>query len=101
MKNNSSLVYSVFLVIGDFVALVAAFSVAYILRVSLDHTPISSHIQAFTYISIIATLLPFFIIVFALLGLYGPRVYGSRFGELFRATLSVFSALFHTPILPT
>jgi exopolysaccharide biosynthesis polyprenyl glycosylphosphotransferase len=84
MKNNSSLVYSVLLVIGDFFALVAAFSVAYVLRVTLDHTPISSDVHAVTYISIIATLLPFFIIVFALLGLYYPRVYNNRFGEFGR-----------------
>ena len=36
MKNNASLVYSACLVVGDFLALVAAFVAAYILRVKLS-----------------------------------------------------------------
>ncbi len=87
MKNNSSLIYSVALLIGDFVALLAAFTVAYILRVSLDHTPISTHVRAATYIQIVATLLPFFLLMFALLGLYDPRVQWKRFRELGRLML--------------
>lgn len=84
MKNNASLVYNVFLVAGDFVALVAAFTTAYVLRVSLDHTPISAHVHAFTYISIVTTLLPFFLLIFALLGLYNLRVHANRFSEFGR-----------------
>lgn len=87
MKNNASLAYSVFLVIGDFAALLAAFAVAYILRVSLDHTPISSDVHAATYISILLTLLPFFIIIFALLGLYNLRIHDRRFREMGRLAL--------------
>ncbi|HVU60015.1 MAG TPA: sugar transferase [Candidatus Saccharimonadales bacterium] len=90
MKNNASLVYSVFLILGDFVALVAAFTVAYVLRVTLDHTQISAHIEALTYIGILATLLPFFIIIFGLLGLYSARVLGNRFAELGRLAIVCF-----------
>lgn len=84
MKNNSSLIYNVFLVIGDFLALLVAFIVAYILRVTLDHTPISAHIHALTYVTILTALLPFFILVFALFSLYNARVYDHRFRELGR-----------------
>lgn len=84
MKNNTSIIYSVCLVVGDFLALLAAFAVAYILRVTLNHTPISANIHAITYISILATLLPFFLIIFALLGLYHPRVHSNRFSEFGR-----------------
>lgn len=90
MNNKSSLVYSVALLIGDFAALLAAFTVAYILRVSLSHTPISEHVQALTYINIVATLLPFFILVFGLLGLYNPRVQWQRFQELGRLAIGCF-----------
>lgn len=90
MKNNASLIYSVALVAGDFVALLAAFSVAYILRVSLDHTPLSSHVHASTYLQILATLLPFFIVIFALLGLYDSRVQWRRFRELGRLAIGCF-----------
>lgn len=84
MKNNTSIVYSVCLVIGDFFALLAAFAVAYVLRVTLNHTPISTNVHAFTYIGILATLLPFFLIIFALLGLYHPRIHSNRFSEFGR-----------------
>lgn len=90
MKNNTSLVYSVCLVVGDFAALLAAFAVAYVLRVTLDHTPISSSVHALTYITILATLLPFFLIVFALLGLYNPRVHSNRFSEFGRLLTGCF-----------
>ncbi len=41
MKNNASIVYNFFLVLGDFLALISAFVVAYILRVSLSNRQIS------------------------------------------------------------
>lgn len=84
MKNNASIVYSVCLIVGDFFALLIAFGVAYILRVTLDHTPISANVQALTYISIVITLLPFFLVVFGLLGLYNARVHSNRFSEFGR-----------------
>jgi exopolysaccharide biosynthesis polyprenyl glycosylphosphotransferase len=87
MKNNASLIYSVALLVGDFIALAAAFTVAYVLRVSLDHTPISANVRAMTYIDIVVTLLPLFLIVFALFGLYDPRVQWRRFRELGRLAL--------------
>lgn len=87
MKNSTSLAYNVFLVLGDFFALTFAFVVAYILRVTLSHVPISSHVHAITYISIVITILPFWIIIFALLGLYNSRVHENRFSEFGRLVI--------------
>lgn len=87
MKNNSSLAYNVSLVVGDFIALTAAFAVAYILRVTLSDVPLSAQVQALTYINIIVSILPFWILIFALLGLYNQRVYENRFNELGRLLL--------------
>ncbi len=84
MKNNSSLIYNVCLVVGDFVALFAAFVVAYVLRISLSHVPFSAHVQASTYVNIVGSILPIWIVIFALLGLYNPRNYENRFSELGR-----------------
>jgi exopolysaccharide biosynthesis polyprenyl glycosylphosphotransferase len=84
MKNNTSLVYNVCLILGDFLALVVAFVVAYILRVTLSHVPISAHVQATTYISIVVTILPFWILIFALLGLYNSKIHENRFSEFGR-----------------
>src|SRR4051812_15328600 len=82
MKNNNSIVYNVCLIIGDFAALAAAFVVAYILRVSLNHVPISAHVSASTYINFVISILPFWILIFGLLSLYNSRVYENRFSEM-------------------
>lgn len=90
MKNNASLLYNFALVVGDGIAITIAFSIAYILRVSLNHTPISADVHAHTYILILTGLLPFWILIFALLGLYNSRVYDQRFTELGRLFVGTF-----------
>ncbi|HVV25600.1 MAG TPA: sugar transferase [Candidatus Saccharimonadales bacterium] len=82
MKNNASLLYNFCLVVGDAIAITLAFTVAYILRVSLSHKSVSSPVHAHTYILALVSLLPFWILIFALLGLYNSRVYNKRFSEL-------------------
>lgn len=84
MKNNASLVYSVCLMAGDALAITVAFTVAYVLRVTLNHTPLSAHVGAHDYILILVSLLPFWILIFGLLELYKVRVYENRFSELGR-----------------
>ncbi|MCL4357670.1 sugar transferase [Patescibacteria group bacterium] len=90
MKNNSSLVYNVFLIVGDFLALVGAFSLAYIFRVSVSHARISTPITARTYLETFLVLLPFFILFFALIGLYTREIYEQRFKEIGRLAVGVF-----------
>jgi len=90
MRNNTSVVYKICLVIGDFLALVSAFVMAYVLRVSLSDRAISAQVPAETYLTIFVTLLPFWIFVFALLGLYNARVYENRFSELGRILIGSF-----------
>ncbi len=95
MKNSSSLTYNVSLVIGDAIAIIAAFTLAYILRVSISHRALSAHVHAINYITILASLLPFWLIIFALLGLYSNRVYENRFNELGRLSVgSLIGVLF-------
>ncbi|HET8992048.1 MAG TPA: sugar transferase [Candidatus Saccharimonadales bacterium] len=95
MKNSSSLTYNVSLVVGDAVAVIAAFTLAYILRVSINHRVLSAHVHAITYITILASLLPFWLIIFSLLGLYTSRVYERRFNELGRLIIgSLIGILF-------
>jgi exopolysaccharide biosynthesis polyprenyl glycosylphosphotransferase len=90
MKNNTSLLYNAGLVIGDFLALVAAFVGAYVLRVTLSNAPIKHPIHAITYVSIFLGLLPFWILIFALLGLYNSNIYERRFSELGRLLIGSF-----------
>lgn len=93
MKNSSSLVYNVILIIGDFLALLAAFVGAYILRVTLDNRPLVEAVPAKTYLGIFLTLLPLWIIIFALLGLYNSAIYEKRFSELGRLLIGSFIGL--------
>lgn len=90
MKNNASLVYNFCLILGDALAIIVAFTIAYVLRVSLNHQVISTSVSSHTYITILASLLPFWILTFGLLGLYNSRIYDKRFSELGRLLLGTF-----------
>ncbi len=93
MKNNVSLIYNACLVVGDFLALVAAFVAAYILRVKLDPRPLLEPIHALTYLGIFLTVLPFWILIFAWLGLYNSNIYEKRFNEFGRLLIGSFIGL--------
>jgi hypothetical protein len=82
MKNNSSLFYSLLLIIGDFVALLSAFIVAYILRVRFDPRPLIEQIPAVDFAVGVAIILPLWIIIHALIGLYSYKIHDRRFFEL-------------------
>lgn len=91
MKNNASLIYGFFLVVGDFLALVAAFAGAYFLRVKLDDRPL--HVQELSgenYIITLIFLIPFWLLVFGLLGLYNKNTYENRFSEFGRLAVGSF-----------
>lgn len=90
MKNNISLLYGLILMVGDFFALLLAFVVAYILRVSVSHRPLTAEVHAHTYLEAFLLLVPFFILVFALLGLYNSSIYERRFREAGRVLLGSF-----------
>ena len=84
MKNNASFAYAVLLVIGDALALIAAFTLAYILRVKIDTRGLISPITAREYLYAFMTVLPLWIIGNAYVGLYSNRVYEKRFTEIGR-----------------
>lgn len=74
-------------------ALVAAFIGGYLIRGPLGSVPVAHPIEATTYIGIFVTLLPFWILVFALLGLYNSSIYERRFPEAGRLFLGTFIGL--------
>ncbi len=84
MKNNAAVGYAVLLIIGDFLILLAAFSLAYILRVKLDTRPLVEQITARNYFTALFSVLPFWIIAHGFIGLYSQKVYEKRFVELGR-----------------
>jgi exopolysaccharide biosynthesis polyprenyl glycosylphosphotransferase len=90
MKNGISLVYNIFLVIGDVVAVTAAFIAAYVVRISLSSEPFPYYVTSETYLGVFLSLLPFWIFIFALLGLYNSSIYEKRFQELGRLAIGSF-----------
>lgn len=90
MKNNSSLIYALILVIGDFLALLAAFIIAYVIRVKLDPRPLLEQIPALTFIKLFLVVLPLWILVHGFIGLYSQSVYDKRFSELGRLMVGSF-----------
>jgi len=81
MKNDSSLVYKLVMVIGDMAALIGGFIVAFIIR-SESSVAVANPMPAFDYVTIMLALLPVWILIFALLGLYHSTLYERRFAEI-------------------
>ena len=90
MKSNASLVYNCFLVIGDFLSLLLAFVVAYVLRVTINHHQLAAPVHALTYFDAFLLILPFWILIFALTGLYNNSIYENRFSEAGRLFMDSF-----------
>lgn len=93
MKSNASLIYGLVLVLGDFLALVAGFVAAYIIRGPLSTVPVANPIPATEYLKIFLLLLPFWILIFGLLGLYSNSIQEKRFRELGRLLVGAFIGL--------
>ncbi len=89
MKSNASLIYNLLLAVGDFLALVAAFVGAFLIRAQ-SATPVPHPISGHTYLYVFLGLLPFWILIFALLGLYNSNIYERRFSELGRLLVGSF-----------
>lgn len=93
MKSNASLIYSLILVLGDALALVAAFLLAYFLRGHVSNVPVAHPVPGTTYLKIFWVMLPFWILVFALIGLYSTNIHEKRFVELGRLLIGSFVGL--------
>lgn len=73
--------FSLALIFCDFLFLLLAFGLAYIIRVQIDSRPILFNIQAADFFFTSLTLIPLWIIVFGFLGLYSSQIYTKRATE--------------------
>ena len=93
MRNNATFAYAILLILGDFLALVAAFTAAYILRVKVDPRPLIEQIPALDYLRAFLVVLPLWIVVHAFIGLYSPSVYERHFSEIGRLFIGSFMGI--------
>lgn len=90
MLVKNSKFFSFVLIIIDFVVLLAAFSIAYIVRVKIDDRPLLSEVYALDYLQDVLILIPLWILIFASIGLYSAQVYSRRLTEWSRIALGAF-----------
>jgi len=81
MPSRNAKFYSLLILIADVLVLVLAFAIAYVLRVQNDPRPLLVPVYAQTYIQTFLSILPFWIITFAALGLYSSTTYNRRLVE--------------------
>ena len=90
MLSKNTTVYSLILVIADFAILMLAFIVAYTLRVQYDPRPLINQIAAIDYFNTFLIVMPFWILIFASLGLYRAAVYNRRLAEWGKLAIGAF-----------
>jgi len=89
MKSNVNATFIVFLIIGDFLVIMAAFTVAYIMRVIYATGPYIP-ITSLEYARLFALLTPIWLGIFAVLGLYNFSIFEWRLKEFGRLILGSF-----------
>jgi exopolysaccharide biosynthesis polyprenyl glycosylphosphotransferase len=88
MRQKFQLLYNMGLILSDALAILAAFSVAYILRVQVDTRPLVNEISAESYFLIYLAILPFWLGVIAAAGLYKRSFYHRFFKEIVALALT-------------
>lgn len=81
MPSRNAKFYSLLLLIADVAALMLAFIIAYVIRVQNDPRPLLAPIYAETYVLTFLTIVPFWVLTFASLGMYSSLVYNRRLVE--------------------
>jgi exopolysaccharide biosynthesis polyprenyl glycosylphosphotransferase len=89
MRKRSELFFSLILVPLDYLALVAAFVAAYIVRVKFDPRPVAHPVAALTFLKLALILLPIWILIFALTGLYNQSNQRRRLDEVGKIFVAV------------
>lgn len=90
MPAKNTKFYSIILIIADTLVLLAAFSIAYILRVQYDQRPLLNNVYAIDYFLTLLTIVPFWILIFAMLGLYNSNTYNRRLVEWGKIAVGCF-----------
>jgi len=90
MPTKNTKFYSLILIIIDTFVLLAAFTLAYILRVRYDPRPLVANIHAYDYLYAFLLIIPFWILIFVALGLYQRNTYNRRLVEWSKILIGSF-----------
>ena len=90
MTRRNSKLYSFILMLVDALVLLVAFASAYIMRTQIDHRPLLQEVFAQDYLLSALIIVPFWIAIFALVGLYQPKTYNRRLLEWSKIAVGVF-----------
>ncbi len=90
MPSKNTKFYSLVLILTDIVVLLLAFGVAYILRVQYDQRPLLNQVYAQQYLATFALIVPFWILIFASLGMYQSSTYTRRLVEWGKIAVGAF-----------
>lgn len=81
MEKRNSKHYSLTLLCWDFLILGAIFCLAYLVRVKLDPRPLLYDVLTKEYLLAMLIVIPFWLVIFAILGLYKNDIYRRRLAE--------------------
>jgi exopolysaccharide biosynthesis polyprenyl glycosylphosphotransferase len=87
MLGRNTKFYSFILLVADTFVLLSAFLLAYLIRVRLDHRPLLANVYAIDYLHAFLFIIPFWIIIFAALGMYRSNTYNRRLVEWFKIAI--------------
>jgi len=90
MRVRNNVFYSLALIAADFVTLLLAFGVAYVVRVQLDPRPLIEQIAAIDFFLTFVAIAPFWILTLAALGLYDRNIRNKRTNESLKLLVGSF-----------
>ncbi|MFZ3009713.1 MAG: sugar transferase [Candidatus Microsaccharimonas sp.] len=90
MPHRNSKLYSFILIIIDALVLITTFVLAYVARVQYDPRPLLHNIYAYDYLLSFLLIVPFWIFIFAVIGLYRPDTYNRRLVEWAKIAIGSF-----------
>ncbi len=90
MNRQNSRTHNLVLILTDTLVLISAFVLAYIARVQYDPRPLLHNIYAYDYLFAFLLIVPFWIGIFALIGLYQSKTYNRRLIEWSKIAIGSF-----------
>lgn len=110
MRKKSELAFNIAQVPLDFLMITGAFVLAYIIRVKIDGRPVTDPIRAVLFLKIILFIIPVWLLIFSLSGLYNLSSQRGRLAEIGKVFVAVSGGtmfmilvdfMFRQPIFPS